>query len=151
MARKSHTESGFTILELIAAVGILGMLMLAALPNFATLRTSFQLTSATRATAQFVRLARSIAIGRNASSRIVVSENRATMTTQIFRNGAWESIGTPLVLDGGTSVLAVQPSASALSFSSQGITAGTVIITLQVPRGDQKSLVVSLLGSVDPA
>jgi Tfp pilus assembly protein FimT len=122
-----------------------------ALPNFATFQTSFQLMSATRTTAQFVRLARAIAVGRNLPSRIVISQSGSTMTTQIFRNGAWASIGTPMVLTGGTSVSAVQPSASALSFSAQGIAAGTVTITLRASRGDQKSLVVSLLGSVDAA
>jgi Tfp pilus assembly protein FimT len=149
--QRRYTEAGLTFLELIAAIGIVGVLALLALPNFATFRTSFQLMSATRTTAQFVRLARAIAVGRNLPSRIVVSGNGSTMTTQIFRSGAWTSIGTPMVLVGGTSVSAVQPSASALTFSSQGIAAATVTITLRASGGDQKSVVVSLLGSVNAA
>ena len=150
MPQDTHFEAGLTILELLTAVGVVAVVLATSLPGLAILRTSFQLTSATRATAQCLRLARAIAVSKNLPSRIVVSGNGSTMTTEVLRNGAWAGTGTPMVLTDGMTVSGIQPSASALSFSAQGIAAGNVTITLRASSGGQKSLVVGLLGSVDP-
>lgn len=151
MRRKLRSEKGFTILETMLAAGISGAVLLAAAPNLATALGAATLQSASRATAQQVRLARAIAVGKNLSSRIVVSGNGSTLTTQVLRSGTWTNTGTPLVLTNGATVSNVAPSASTLSFTSQGTTSGTVTITLRDSAGDTKNLVVSILGSVDPA
>ncbi len=151
MTQIARREAGLTFLEVLVALGVVAVVAATALPGFAVFRTALQLTSATRATAQCLRLARAIAVGRNAPARVVVSGDGSTMTTQVFRNGVWTSTGTPTVLDGGMKVAAVQPSASALAFSSQGIASSTVTITLRAPSGGQRNLVVGMLGSVDAA
>jgi len=149
MRRTLATQKGFTILETLVAAGVSGALLVAATPNLSSALGAAQLQSASRSTAQYVRLARAIAVGKNLSSRIVV--NGSTLTTQVLRAGTWTDTGTPLALTNGTTVSAVSPSPSALAFSTQGTTSGTVTITLRDSRGDTKNLVVSILGSVDPA
>jgi type II secretory pathway pseudopilin PulG len=151
MRRTLRSENGFTILETMLAASLTGALLLAATPNLSTALGAAQLKSASRATAQYVRLSRAIAVGKNLSSRIVVSTSGTTLTTQVLRSGTWTNTGTPLALTNGTTVSNVAPSSSALSFTSQGTTSGTVTITLRDSSGDTKNLVVSILGAVDPA
>lgn len=151
MRRILRSAKGFTVLETMLAASLTGAMLLAATPNLSTALGAAQLKSASRSTAQFVRVTRAIAVGKNLSSRITVSTNGTTLTTQVLRSGTWTNTGTPLVLTNGTTVSNVSPSSSALSFTSQGTTSGTVTITLSDSRGDTKNLVVSILGSVDPA
>lgn len=151
MRRRIGAQKGFSILETMVVVAISGAIVAAATPNLSTALSGAQLQAASRSTAQFIRLTRATAVGKNALARVSVSGS--TLTTQISRNGGttWTNTGTPLVLSNGTTVSSISPSASALSFTSQGTTPGTVTITLRTGRGDTKSLVVSILGSVDPA
>lgn len=144
-----RSDKGLTILETILTVSITGAVVTAAAPNFSAALTAPRLQAALRSGAQQVRLARATAVARNLSSRVVVSADGSTMTTQVLRNGSWTNSGTPLVLGSGATVASVSPSASALSFDSQGMTSGTVTITFRTSNGSQRSMVVSLLGSVE--
>ena len=148
MRRGLRCQKGFTILETMIAAGISGALLLAAAPNISSAFAATQLKAALRSTAQHVRLARAVAVGKNLQSRIALSQGGATLTTQVLRAGTWTDTGTPLVLTNGTTVSSIAPSASALAFSTQGTTAGAVTITLQTSRGDTHTLVVSILGTV---
>jgi len=148
MKPRLKCQKGFTILETMVAAGISGTLLLAATPNLSSALGAAQLQSATRSTAQYVRLARATAVGKNLPSRIALSQGGSTLTTQVLRSGTWTSTGQPLVLTNGTTVSSIAPSASALAFGSQGTTTGTVTITLRTSRGDTRSLVISILGQV---
>ena len=141
-------QKGFTILETMVAAAVSGALLLAATPNLSSALGAAQLKSATRSTAQYVRLARATAVGKNLPSRIALSQGGSTLDAQVLRSGTWTSTGQPLALSNGTTVSSIVPSASALAFSTQGTTSGTVTITLQTSRGDTHTLVVSILGSV---
>ncbi|MBI2964190.1 MAG: GspH/FimT family pseudopilin [Deltaproteobacteria bacterium] len=149
MRSNLRSQKGFTILETLVAAGVSGALLAAALPNLSTALSASRLQAGLRSTAQHVRLARATAVGKNLQSRVVVSENGATLTTQVLRNGTWTSSGIPLVFADGTRVSSVSPSASALTFTSQGTTSGAVTITLRTAAGDSRSLTVSLLGAVE--
>ena len=130
------------------AAGIAGALLLAASPHMSSALAAAQLKSALRSTAQQVRLARAVAVGKNLPSRIALGQAGSILTTQVLRAGTWTDTGTPLVLTNGTTVSSIQPSASALAFSPQGTTTGAVTITLRTSRGDTHAIVVSILGSV---
>lgn len=149
MRSRLQSQKGFTILETLVAAGVSGALLAAALPNLSTALSASSLQAALRSTAQHVRLARATAVGKNLQSRIVVGADGSTLTTQVLRGSSWTNSGTPLVLGDSTQIFSVSPSASALTFTSQGTTSGTVTITLRTARGDSRSLVVSLLGSVE--
>jgi prepilin-type N-terminal cleavage/methylation domain-containing protein len=148
MRSRLRCQKGFTILEMMVAAGISGTLLLAAMPHMSSALAASQLQSALRSTAQQVRLARAVAVGKNLPSRIALGQGGATLTMQVLRAGTWADTGTPLVLSNGTTVSAIAPSTSALAFSTQGTTAGAVTITLQTSRGDTHTLVVSILGTV---
>lgn len=149
MRSRLQSQKGFTILETLVAAAVSGALLTAALPNLSTALSASSLQAALRSTAQHVRLARATAVGKNLQSRIVVGADGSTLTTQVLRGSSWTNSGTPLVLGDSTQIFSVSPSASALTFTSQGTTSGTVTITLRTARGDSRSLVVSLLGSVE--
>jgi Tfp pilus assembly protein FimT len=141
-------NAGFSVLETLVAATVSGALFAAALPNLASAWSASQLQSTTRATAQYVRLARAVAIGKNLPSRISLSGGGTQLTTEVLRSGTWTSTNQPLVLEGGSLVSSVSPTPSALAFSTQGITSGAVRITIQSARGDTTTLNVSILGEV---
>jgi Tfp pilus assembly protein FimT len=144
-----RSARGITILETVVTVGIASAVATAALPNLAAALSGPRLQAATRESAQHVRLARAAAVAQNTASRVVVSEDGSTLTTEVEQAGSWVQSGTPLVLGGGVQVVSVAPSASALRFDSQGMTSGAVTITFRTTNGEQRSIAVSLLGSVD--
>jgi len=149
MRLPDNSQRGFTILETLVAATISGALLLAAVPNVSSALSAGRLQSASRATAQYLRLVRATAVGKNLQSRLVVSGGGSTLSTEVYRSGAWTATGQPLVLEGGASVASVLPSASALVFTSQGTTSGTVTVVVQTSRGDHRNLVVSPLGVVE--
>ncbi|HUE39167.1 MAG TPA: type II secretion system protein [Candidatus Binatia bacterium] len=146
----TRCQKGFTILETMVTAGVAGALLLAATPHMSSALTAAQLKSSLRATAQYVRLARATAVGKNLQSRIALSGGGTTLTTQVLRAGTWTNTGTPLVLTNGTTVSSIAPSSSALAFSAQGIASSAVTITLQTSSGATNTVTVSILGSVLP-
>ena len=148
--KMTRCQKGFTILETMVTAGVAGALLLAATPHMSSALTAAQLKSSLRATAQYVRLARATAVGKNLQSRIALSGGGTTLTTQVLRAGTWTNTGTPLVLTNGTTVSSIAPSSSALAFSAQGIASSAVTITLQTSSGATNTVTVSILGSVLP-
>jgi prepilin-type N-terminal cleavage/methylation domain-containing protein len=149
MTLRTGCQKGFTLLEIAVTIVVSGTLLAAAMPNLSTAMSASQLKSASRATAQYIRLVRASAVNKNCNSRLVVSANGKTLTTQVDRSGTWAATGQPLVLDGGTTISSILPSASALTFTSQGTASGTVTVVLETSRGDRRNLVVSPLGAVE--
>jgi prepilin-type N-terminal cleavage/methylation domain-containing protein len=150
MTPRRNCEKGFTILETMVAAAVSGALLVAAIPNLSTALNASRLKSASRATAQYLRLVRASGINKNCNSRLVVSADGKKLTIEVDRSGGWAASGQPLALEGGTTI-SIVPSPSALTFTSQGTTSGTVTVTLQTTRGDRKNLVVSPLGIVEPS
>jgi Tfp pilus assembly protein FimT len=129
-----------TIVSILAAVTF---------PSLSSALSAHRLTAGLRESVGCIRVARSSAITRNLQGRIVVSEDGTTLTPQVFRSGAWTTISTPIVLDGGVTA-SVSPS-NGLLFSTQGTLANPVTMTLQNARGDTRQITVSLLGAADIA
>jgi type II secretion system GspH-like protein len=107
------------------------------------------LTAGLRGAVGSIRVARSTAVTRNEQARVFVSEDRTTLVVQGSRDGfaTVTSIGTPLVLDGGVTV--VSPDNILLTFTPNGTVANAVTVTLRNARGDTRTILVGLIGSVD--
>ncbi len=89
-----------------------------------------------------------MAVARNLQSRLVVSADGSTLTTEVLFGGTWTTAGSPLPLNDPITVTSVSPP-TGLVFTPQGTTNAATTLTLQTIRGDVHTITVSLLGSVE--
>jgi Tfp pilus assembly protein FimT len=146
----SFGQSGATLFEVVVTATVLSTLAAVGFPRMSSALNAHRLTAGLRESVGCIRVARSTAISRNLTGRIVVSEDGRTLTPQVNRSGTWTTVGTPAVLDGGITVTSVAPSGG-LVFSTQGTLANPVTVTLRNSLGDTRHITVSLLGSADIA
>ncbi len=148
-ASAKKSQRGFTLLETLVTASIAGTLAAVTVPGMSSALNSHRLTAGLRGAVGSIRVARSTAVTRNEQARVFVSEDRTTLVVQGSRDGfaTVTSIGTPLVLDGGVTV--VSPDNILLTFTPQGTVANAVTVTLQNARGDTRTILVGLIGSVD--
>jgi type IV fimbrial biogenesis protein FimT len=90
MAKGSATQRGFTLVELLIAICILGVLMLVAVPAFTDAILSQKLSGMTNSFSASVQIARSEAIKRNASSAKPVKMCRSTDGVNCAGSGGWD-------------------------------------------------------------
>ncbi|MGH7818574.1 MAG: pilus assembly FimT family protein, partial [Candidatus Binatia bacterium] len=140
-------QKGLTLLETLVAAVMSGILLAAAMPSLSGALNAHQLQAALRSTTNYVRVIRSIAVARNVQSRLVVSADGRTLSTEVRSAGVWTAAGQPLVLDGGVVVSAVTPLAG-LEFNPQGTTNAASTISIQSAQGSTHTVSVSILGSV---
>jgi prepilin-type N-terminal cleavage/methylation domain-containing protein len=142
-------QAGFTLLEMLVAIFMAGVLVTAAMPSLSSSLTAHHLKAASRTTTNYVRVVRSTAISRNAQTRLLLSNNGTTLSTQVLNGASWESVGSPVVLEGGVRVSSVNPS-TGIVFHPQGYSVnGASTLTLTATQGSTHVLSVSLLGSVN--
>jgi type IV fimbrial biogenesis protein FimT len=79
--------SGFTLLELMIVVGIIGVVMAIAVPSLSETIKNERLTSATNGLLSDIMLARSKAVGRNQPVIICASSDGATCTNGSYEEG----------------------------------------------------------------
>ena len=119
MAKRRKSERGFTLLETLVAVGIGGTALAVAVPSMSAALDAHRLTAGLRTTVGAVRAARSVAVTRNAQTRVVVDDTGTAITVQILSGGSWSTVGDAMVLDSNVAVTSVSPS-DGLVFSSKG-------------------------------
>ncbi len=141
-------ERGFSVLDTMVTAAVASVLAAATFPSLSSALQAHRLTASLRKTAGVIRVARSSAITRNQQSRILLSEDGATLTVQVNVGGTWTSIGTPAVLDRGVTVSSVTPT-DGLAFTAQGTVASAVSVTVLNSGGGSRQVSVSLLGAVE--
>lgn len=167
MTRRSR---GFTLVELVVVVAVLGVLAAIAFPNMRAYMDKQRLVSQMRAISELAQLARAEAIKHSAA--VVANQKVVSMTVNPgtpwsvgLANGAVACTTTAdcLINQGGTNVVyrltatecttctMSSPAAQAvITFDTRGLTAGAAdqLITLNSPLGKNLSLSVSRLGRV---
>jgi Tfp pilus assembly protein FimT len=154
LPRSRFDQRGITVIETLIASMVSGVLLATALPSLASSLRSHQLLAAVRTTMLHVQTVRSIAVTRNLKSRLVLSENGTKLSTEVYRNAAWESAGSPVVLSNGfavTSILSGSTPATNVVFGTLGTADNnnTYTVTISGPTGSTRSLRVNLLGRVE--
>ena len=141
-------SQGFTLFETLIAMAISGLILAVSLPNLSTLVNAHQLQSGLRSTTGYVRLVRAMAVAKNLQTRLVVSADGGTLTTEAYRSGTWAATGAPLVLGDTIKVTSILP-VTGLVFMPQGTTNAAATLTLQTGGGSTHTISVSLLGAVE--
>ena len=168
---KPNRRNGFTLIELVVTVAVLGVLAAVALPNMRDYLDKQRLVSQVRALTSLVQLARSEAIkhsaagAANSKSIAMTVSGTATPWYAGLANGtaACSTAATCVINDGGTNVTqwltatecpgCLMPSPSTqtvMVFDLRGLVSGgdDRTITLQSPLGKRLSLTVGKLGRI---
>jgi prepilin-type N-terminal cleavage/methylation domain-containing protein len=137
-------NAGYTLIELLIAVAIMGLLFGIGLPRLSRLRAPYAMAGATRQIAADIVAARQRAISRNTSYR--VNFNAAAKTYQLERlvGLAWTADGAVQRLPNGVNIGTITPGNPV--FDSRGLLAGDVTIPLTATGATSRTVVVNVLG-----
>ncbi len=137
--QKYRQTAGFTLIEVLVSLTILGSLIAIAMPKFSQLLPGIRLSSAARQVATDLQLARMRAIAQHATQTVVFTPSTATYT---FGASDTRNLG---LLYPGTTITNV--SSGNPTFTTTG-TAGATTITLS-NRGVTKQIQVTTIGRVN--
>ena len=76
--RKNHLDSGFTLVEVVVTLAILGIIAMVAVPNIKTWQESYTLRSASQEVYAMLMQAKTEAMKRNRNCRVEFGKNGAT-------------------------------------------------------------------------
>jgi prepilin-type N-terminal cleavage/methylation domain-containing protein len=140
--------AGYTLAEVLTAIGLAAILSGIALPNFFSLNTTYELTSATRTVGFAISHARMESVGQDVYCRVRFAN--ATNGGQYWEERS--SDGVNYSVEGVVSQL---PSGFSFglpeilpSFNPQGLGLGTSTITVANSSGQSKTITVNALGKV---
>ncbi len=151
MVRKQ--AAGFTLLELLCALGILSLLATVALPRLSATLPALALDQAARQIASELELARIEAINRNARARTIFDLAAARYSVELESEGRFEAQGAVRSLPSGVSfdsAASSRVSAGRISvtFVPRGNTADNATIAVTTASGGSRRVVVSAAGRV---
>lgn len=145
--KRGHKISGFTVLELIVAIGIAMVVLGIAVPSFLTWLPTLRLSSGARQVATDLQVARMKAISQNTKYKMtfVGSVPGATSYRIEKDNGGFVLESGPFSLPDGITVLSA-PATSV--FQPRGTVDTSSTITLQNTNSETKSVQVAVVGRV---
>jgi type IV fimbrial biogenesis protein FimT len=135
---------GFTLVEILVTIALIGIISAIAIPDWGTLLPTFRLNGATRQIQSELHRIKMKAVTENVNFQLVYSENGQTY--QVKRNGAeleTKSLPEGIKLRTATSPLT-------LEFTPRGTpsSAGTVTVKLCNTKGEGKNVVVRATGRI---
>lgn len=143
---KSAHQAGFTLVEFMAAIGVLAVLGAIALPNLFAALSGLRLSDGARQLASELQLARMKAISQHTKYRVSFGSYPATTYSLEKHNGVAFAVESgPAILPEGITVTGVSPSVS--EFQSRGTVNTTSTITLSNGSAT-KQIQVNLVGRV---
>lgn len=149
MYPRAHTTrtAGFTLLEALLCLGLMGILGGMAVPAFSAIRANWQLNTAARQVALDLRAARARAVATGTNQRVRFIKQLGSYQRQ-KQDGpqTYVNDGAPTQLPSGILVTACTAVGSAVTFRPRGnaITFGTV--TLVDPGGRTRTVIVNMVG-----
>lgn len=151
------TQKGFTIIELMVSVAIIGILIAIAAPNMSSYWSEGRLVSATEAIYSQMQLARSVALAKNEDVDVRfpttgsgwcmgVTENSSASCTC----GSCSLTGMPdkILISADYPNTSVAVSSAISTFTIPGVVAGPGNVVITLNSGEQASINLSILGRV---
>jgi type IV fimbrial biogenesis protein FimT len=149
-------NAGFTLIEMMVALAIGGIMTMMAVPNFAQMREIYRLRGATQEVYVSLQRARMAAIKENNGYRVYLAGGTTIVLHDDLNNDGVQDIGEPIIQRNVTAdALGVSmtgmSAASALTFRQNGtatISGGITTITVTNTSGYSKQLTVSPAGRI---
>jgi len=137
-------NAGYTLIEVLIATAIMGLLFAIGLPRLSRLRAPYAMAGATRQIAADIQAARQRAISRNTSYRVNFNAAAKTYRLERLVGLAWTADGAVQRLPNGVNIGTITPGNPV--FDSRGLGAGDVTIPLTATGATSKTVVVNVLG-----
>jgi type IV fimbrial biogenesis protein FimT len=151
MVRERST--GFTLLELLCAVGVLSLLAATSLPRISAILPALALDRAAREIAAGLELARVEAITHNTRSRTIFDLAAARYSVELESEGRFKGPGAVRTLPAGVSFHSaassrVSAGRISITFVPRGNTADNATIAVATATGGLRRVIVSAAGRV---
>jgi len=130
MTARLKAQAGFTLMEMMIVVAIIGLLVMIAVPNFLDWNRKYKLKDAVSMLHGNIGLTRMYAINQSTTVTVAIAQPSSTSrVTVTFRNSSGTDVITPLTLDSevsltnatGTAVGSGVNSPQDVQFSSMGL------------------------------
>lgn len=143
MSRAHQSQQGFTLIELMVVVAIVGLLSVLAVPNFTVWLSKYQLDQAVSELAADLNMAKFIAMNRNRQATVTIQLVGSTVQVSGLAGGVQiipvkAFMGSVNGLPGGTATV---------NFSSMGMSTSTAPQTIQLQNNKGLVYAVSVLPS----
>ena len=148
MGKRNQRVSGFTVLELMVAIGIAMVVLGIAIPSFTAWLPTLRLSSAARQVATDLQVARMKAISQNVKYRLnFVTATSYTFEKDADNNGVFDSPAEsgPFSLPEGITVGATGGTSE---FQPRGTASAASTITLRNGNNETKTVQVAIVGRV---
>lgn len=119
---RHRLRAGFTTIELIMAVVVVGVLFSIALPRFSAIKSSATLRSGRQQLVSVLASARAAALLKGKSAVLVTGSNIATVWAQTGLNGTWVRVAGPLRFeDAGLALTPLGSTPTSVVFDARGL------------------------------
>lgn len=142
--KNSQNNAGFTLIELMASIGIMGILIAVAIPSFFSFLPALRLSDAARQIATDLQQVRMKAISQNIAYQVNFSTSTSTYVVQKCSGACTNDSGNIVLPDG----IAVISATASPQFQPRGTAAAAAIITLS-NGATQKWVCVRSVGRVN--
>ena len=144
---KLNKKSGFTLIELMVAIAVVGILASIAVPNALVWRNNAQFNAGVRDVKAAIEAARMTAIRSNLRAVVAFTNGAATYSTRNWDRAAG-ALGAATVrqLPPGVTIAATTFGGGQLTFNNRGM-ANMGSVTIQHTNGLSRQVVVSIVGS----
>lgn len=147
---RSSRESGFTMVELMIVVGLVGLASILAMPNFLDMVRRYQLKEATLEIADTLTMARMAAMNRNKTVTVSLAASGGIVHVSV----AEASSGTLVIPDTTTMSQVNQVAGGPVSFNSLGMrttgSTGGQQVALSTVNNHTYSVLITASGKVIP-
>ncbi len=141
------SDRGFTLLHLLVGLTLLGVLSATALLGYERALSGWRLSAAVRQVVMDLKLARARAILDSTSHRVHFPVPGSSYQHERQQpSGSYVAVGEATALPGDVTVIACTGTGGGISFRPRGHAGAFGTVTLRNAEGDQRAVVVDIVG-----